>query len=53
MIASILYRQIGMCGDMFSVLGYGCMRFPKKHKVIDQKRTEKQVLSALYIKNSF
>lgn len=43
----MLYRQMGKTGDFVSVLGYGCMRFPKKGRKIDQERTEKQVISAI------
>lgn len=43
----MLYREIGKTGDKVSVLGYGCMRFPKKDGKIDEARTEKQVISAI------
>jgi predicted aldo/keto reductase-like oxidoreductase len=43
----VLYREIGKCGDKVSVLGYGCMRFPKKNLGIDEARTEKQIISAI------
>ena len=35
------------CGNKLSVLGYGCMRFPKKAGRIDMKSAEKQVLAAV------
>lgn len=41
------YREMGKTGDKVSVLGYGCMRFPKKDGKIDEERTEKQVISAI------
>lgn len=43
----MLYREMGKTGDRVSILGYGCMRFPKKKRTIDQKRTEQQVISAI------
>lgn len=38
---------MGNTGDKVSVLGYGCMRFPKKDKKIDEERTENQIISAI------
>jgi predicted aldo/keto reductase-like oxidoreductase len=43
----MLYREMGKTGDKVSVLGYGCMRFPKKDGRIDGERAEKQVISAI------
>jgi uncharacterized protein len=43
----LLYREMGQTGDKVSILGYGCMRFPKKNGRIDEERTEKQVISAI------
>lgn len=43
----MLYREMGQTGDKLSVLGYGCMRFPRKNGRIDEERTEKQVISAI------
>ena len=43
----MLYREMGKTGDKVSILGYGCMRFPKKDGKIDYGRTEKQVISAI------
>ncbi|MFZ5969918.1 MAG: aldo/keto reductase [Bacillota bacterium] len=43
----MLYREMGKTGDKVSILGYGCMRFPKKDGRIDEKRTEKQIISAI------
>ncbi len=43
----MLYREMGKTGEKASILGYGCMRFPKKDGKIDQERTEKQVISAI------
>ena len=31
-------------GNALSILGYGCMRFPRKMGMIDMKATEEQVL---------
>lgn len=41
------YRKFGNTGDEVSVLGYGCMRYPRKNGRIDEERTEKQILSAI------
>jgi len=43
----MLYREIKKNKDNLSILGYGCMRFPKKNGTIDFKRTEKQILTAI------
>jgi hypothetical protein len=43
----MLYREIGKTGDNVSILGYGCMRFPKKDRKTDEVRTERQVISAI------
>lgn len=43
----MLYRQMGKSGDKVSVLGYGCMRFPKKDRKIDEERTKKQIIYAI------
>ena len=34
-------------GSEISILGYGCMRFPKKNGAIDMTETEKQILKAI------
>jgi predicted aldo/keto reductase-like oxidoreductase len=36
------YREMGSTGDQISILGYGCMRFPR-----DDKSAERQVISAI------
>lgn len=43
----MLNREIRKTGDMLSILGYGCMRFPQKKGKIDLERTEKQIISAI------
>ena len=34
-------------GNELSVLGYGCMRFPRKLGALDMAATEKQVMTAI------
>lgn len=41
------YREMGKTGDPVSILGYGCMRFPKVNGKIDEDRTRKQIISAI------
>ncbi|HVI41006.1 MAG TPA: aldo/keto reductase [Anaerovoracaceae bacterium] len=41
------YREMGKTGDKVSILGYGCMRFPKTNGKIDEERTKKQIISAI------
>ena len=36
-------------GNELSILGFGCMRFPKKMGMIDMQATEEQIM--LYYKN--
>ncbi|MDR2966988.1 MAG: aldo/keto reductase [Methanobacteriaceae archaeon] len=43
----MLYRKMKKNGDELSILGYGCMRYPKKNGLIDYKRTEKQIMTAI------
>ena len=43
----MMYRKMGKNQDELSILGYGCMRFPKKNGSIDFKRTEKQIMSSI------
>ena len=40
------YRNMKKTGDTLSLLGYGCMRFPRKNRGIDETRTRTQILSA-------
>lgn len=41
------YRKNDKNGDMLSILGYGCMRFPKKGNAIDEGKTEKLIIFAI------
>ena len=41
------YRSNSKNGDKLSILGYGCMRFPKKGNSVDEERTERQIISAI------
>lgn len=43
----MIYRQMGKSKDEVSILGYGCLRFPRKNGVTDEERTEKQIISAI------
>ncbi|HLV09828.1 MAG TPA: aldo/keto reductase, partial [Halanaerobiales bacterium] len=43
----MLYRKMGKTGDKVSILGYGCLRFPRENGRIDKKRTERQIISAI------
>lgn len=43
----MLYRDMGNTGDKVSILGYGCMRFPRKSNRIDEEKTEKQIVAAI------
>ncbi|MBC7961284.1 MAG: aldo/keto reductase, partial [Vallitaleaceae bacterium] len=41
------YRVNPKNGEQLSILGYGCMRFPTKGNSVDEKETEKQIISAI------
>jgi predicted aldo/keto reductase-like oxidoreductase len=41
------YRKNMVNGDMLSILGFGCMRFPKKGNAIDEDKAEKLIVSAI------
>jgi len=41
------YRKIKKNGDELSILGYGCMRYPRKNGRIDFDRTKKQIMLAI------
>ena len=43
----MIYRTMPYSDHRLSILGYGCMRFPRKGATVDFARTEKQLLSAL------
>ncbi|MPW25756.1 aldo/keto reductase [Alkalibaculum sp. M08DMB] len=43
----MLYRNMGNTDEKISILGYGCMRFPRKNGKIDEERAEKQVIKAI------
>ena len=43
----MLYREMGKTGDKVSILGYGCMRFPKKNRKINEEMAERQIVSAI------
>lgn len=40
------YRQ-DKHGNELSILGFGCMRFPKKAGIIDMKETEREIMTAI------
>lgn len=41
------YRENKRTGEKLSVLGFGCMRFPRKGSGIDQEETERQIRKAV------
>jgi hypothetical protein len=41
------YREVPKNGDQLSILGYGCMRLPTRLGGINEKLTEKQIMSAM------
>lgn len=41
------YREMGKTGDQISMLGYGCMRFPKVGGRVDEKKSEQLIVSAI------
>lgn len=41
------YRTMKTTGDQLSVLGYGCMRFPRKGVSTDEERTRQQIRYAI------
>ena len=43
----MLYRQNPVNQEKLSILGYGCLRFPKKGTAIDQEKAEEQMRSAI------
>jgi predicted aldo/keto reductase-like oxidoreductase len=43
----MIYRKIEKTGDELSLLGYGCMRYPRKNGRINEERTEKQIITAI------
>jgi hypothetical protein len=43
----MLYRKMQKTGDDLSILGFGCMRFPKKGRGTDEERSIKQVRYAI------
>lgn len=46
-VLDMQYREMGKTGDKVSILGYGCMRFPRVGGRVDEKRAERQVISAI------
>ncbi|MDR3063183.1 MAG: aldo/keto reductase [Methanobrevibacter sp.] len=43
----MIYRPLEKTNDDFSLLGYGCMRFPKKNGRIDIEESEKHIIHAI------
>lgn len=41
------YRKIDKTGDELSILGYGCMRYPRKNGRINFEETKKQIITAI------
>jgi predicted aldo/keto reductase-like oxidoreductase len=41
------YRKNSKNGDSLSILGFGCMRLPKKGNAIDEEESEKMIISAI------
>ena len=41
------YRKNPKNGDMLSILGFGCLRFPRKGGGIDREETEREIVKAI------
>jgi len=41
------YRKNNKNGDSLSILGFGCMRLPKKGNTIDEDESKKMIISAI------
>jgi uncharacterized protein len=46
-VNKLKYRENQKNGDKLSILGFGCMRYPKKGNSIDEERTEALIISAI------
>lgn len=44
---ALLFRRMGKSGDEVSILGYGCMRFPRVNRRIDEQLAGSQVIAAI------
>ena len=47
MPGSMLYRKLPSSGESISILGFGCMRFPRVGVTVDEGRVERLVASAI------
>lgn len=47
MESGMLYRENKRSGEKLSILGFGCMRFPRKAGGIDFEETERQIVKAV------
>lgn len=46
MVINMNYRK-DRYGNDISILGFGCMRFPRKAGILDMKETEKEIMTAI------